>query len=322
MNRSNEGAAGATTALTVAMGTSFLLGYVLNVALLWLLSPAEVGIYGVITALMNLLSLVIIGGIPWSVAKILSEETSSVNWARAFKSAVVFNLLVALGICLGFGSTVVFLLDITSTYLTSVPFIVLMLLILAVRLPYERALQGFFRFNQLAAMQVLLIVFRTVFVVVLVLAGFGVPGVLSGMTIASFLSLLIVAFWLRDFRYWETSGWLNIRVLTFALPMFIWFAGMNILQNADLLGVKLFAPADTSDETTGYYQSAVTIARAPFFPCNGVFDEYISIYIQENGRWQPNVWIPCFKVLVLFDCAFEFNWSTESKCSIEFTLSC
>ena len=47
--------------------------------------------------------------------------------------------------------------------------------------------------------------------------------------------------------------------------MFIWFAGMNMLQNLDLLGVKLFVSDDTSDEITGYYQSAITIARAPFF---------------------------------------------------------
>jgi O-antigen/teichoic acid export membrane protein len=60
-------------------------------------------------------------------------------------------------------------------------------------------------------------------------------------------------------------------MLARAVPFFLGVFGLTVLVNADIIGLKVLAPAAVADRLAGHYQAAVTLARIPVFMAQALF---------------------------------------------------
>jgi O-antigen/teichoic acid export membrane protein len=100
---------------------------------------------------------------------------------------------------------------------------------------------------------------------VLVANSWGVAGVLAGFMAGATGSLLHSLWITRPADLWHGTGWFEYSIVHRTAPLFIGMVGTAMMLNLDLLGLKLFAPANQADTLVGYYQAAVILARTPVF---------------------------------------------------------
>jgi O-antigen/teichoic acid export membrane protein len=89
---------------------------------------------------------------------------------------------------------------------------------------------------------------------------------------------------LRDFPFWRGRGWGERQVYAGVGPLFLGMFSLTTLVNADIVGLKLAGPADSSDLLAGHYQAAVTLARIPIFLTLALFNAVFPFVAQHAGR--------------------------------------
>jgi stage V sporulation protein B len=301
-----------STILMVAFLVTSIFDYIFNVSLGWLLSPEDYGTYGVSIAFLLLLSLFVNSGFPWATAKYLSEENDKKIKYKVFKSSLVANFFIAITVSILFLLTYLFLLRENYTPILTV--IILVTIVSSFRFTYQKALQGFFMFKETGTIQIIDVFIKLVLGVGLVYLGFGVLGALMGFLISGLVSLMFMAYLLRNFKFWRGNGWIDFRVFSFAMPTFFGMLAIALFQNIDILGVKFLTEEAASDELAGYYQAALVLARIPIYLVGVVMIvlfPFISKYSKSGNENYSSASLK-FSILFIFPIVLAVSLIPES----------
>ena len=280
-------AAQGVSILTVTFLIVAILGYAFNIVLSWLLSVEQYGIFGMCVAFFGILGLFVTMPFPWAAAKFISSEDNLRKKYKIFKISLAGNLLAAVVVSVIFYAIYS---SLSSQAEIDRRFIVLLLTTVLIYSPlsvYLCTLQGLFRFKQLGVMQLLLSGLRATSGVALVYLGYGAFGAFAGYLVAAIIALIAMAYLLRNFKFWQESGWSEPRILAFAPAIFLGSLGIVLLSNIDLLGMKFISEVVVSSELTGYYQSALILARIPLLVTGAMMIAvfpFISKHTESDSR--------------------------------------
>ncbi|MBI4286097.1 MAG: polysaccharide biosynthesis protein [Chloroflexi bacterium] len=270
-NASLASAARGSLILMLATLVELMVNYGFNIGLGWLLSPGEYGIYGIAMAILNILTIFLMRGLPQSTAKLLSEPgCAEERRSLIFRSSLLGNVLTGV-----LASGIFFILYRVfmpgdKTYFTVVLIIISTILVIALRSVYFGALVGSFRFKARGTIEATSEMIKLFVGVGLVYLGYGVSGAFGGYFVGAMLALILASVFLRDVKFWK-GGWkLERRVFSYGFPMLLVALAMLAMQNADILGVKLLTEGDIANESAGYYQAVLVIGKVPFYVTGAV----------------------------------------------------
>lgn len=236
-------------------------GYIIHFGLARMVTPEEYGIYGVILSLLAVTQIFLQNGVPQSVSKFVAEGRDIKSIRRE-----------------GIKAQILFLMVIFPVYFLSAPFISNLLgdsrltiyiqlssLLIPIRAIYVIALsmiEGARQFGKDAKVRVFYSIIRVVAVYLLLFLGLGIFGVIYGFMFASMCVLIIGWYLARNLEYRgdKSINWREIA--SFSLPVVIFALSYTAIMNIDLLFVKSLI---TDGEQAGYYTSAWTLAKTPFF---------------------------------------------------------
>ncbi|GAB4265881.1 MAG: hypothetical protein Kow0080_06540 [Candidatus Promineifilaceae bacterium] len=261
-------------------GGAFLMGagllvsvvnYALSIVLSWTLTPDDYGRIGVSQGFIFLGVWFLVEGFPRVAARTLSrvDEDGVTAVYPIIKGALLGNLL--LGLVIAGGLEVAYsagILRLDGSYRLLLLWVSLTILFLAVRMPFDAALQGRFRFGKLGVVRLVEVVLQFGTAVYLVRRGYGANGALAGFAIGTGLSMLFSIWLARDVPFLQARGWPAaeiIQALRPVLPFLIANLGGVLMLNVDLLAVKFLVPPEQSDLISGYYQVTAVLARIPYF---------------------------------------------------------
>ncbi|MDQ6693215.1 MAG: discoidin domain-containing protein [Chloroflexota bacterium] len=255
-------------AATVIAG---ILNYALNIILSWVLPTGSYGRAGVSQALIFLCVWFLATGYPWIVNRAIAQaggegpedSARGADAWRTYKSAWVasslFTAAVALGLLIVYR---LFWLGTDPLYEPLIVAIVITVAALGLSMVPAAALQGLFRYTNIAFIRVAEAVGSMLMALTLVALGFGAFGVLLGFAFGGLLVLSLNIFSLRDENIWQVPGWSLLANVWSSLPVMLAIFGGVLLTNIDLLAVKLLSGGD-SDALAGAYQVAAIPARGP-----------------------------------------------------------
>jgi O-antigen/teichoic acid export membrane protein len=245
---------------------SNLLAYVFHFVAGRKLGPAEYGAFGALMALF------ILAGIPVSIlGSAITKFTSryhsegklgiiSVFRKRIMKITLILSSMLLMGFTI-MASPIASFLKIDSP--DSI-IIVGITLSIAVLLPINRGiLQGMKKFAILTWNSILEASSRLAFLVVLLYLGYGVKGAVLAYGLAYFISFLLVFPYIRETRV-EVTDFQEIQMTQIYKFIFMVFL-VNIFIQGLINLPSLFVKHNYTEEFTGYWTAALTIARTSLF---------------------------------------------------------
>ncbi len=251
------------TVLLVSSKALFLAGsVVIHVFLGRTLGPESYGLYGLAMSILLWFEVIVNSAVPWAVSKVISEKKSL---ARAvFRQGIVLQLvfsLVILALFLVLSPTLARLFGDRAVKILlwwaalDIPFFAL----LSIFLTYFNGQQ---QFGKQGVVSICRILFKVVATVLLVIGGFSVRGALLGNILGSALALMVGICLVSLPRPSGDRARLIERVLNFGVPYTLFLLSAQLLLNVDLWSVKILLKQVAF---TGFYTSAQTISRVPFF---------------------------------------------------------
>jgi stage V sporulation protein B len=248
-----------------AQGVFIVSGYVIHVGLARYLGPARYGIYGVVISLLVWIEMAVINGIPTAVEKYVAEGSSVPHIRR---QAIRIQLL--------YSGTVFILILALSPLLADIlgdPRLGMYLRIAAFDLPvyalfylYLGLINGMRDFGKRAIGMVVYALSKVTIILILVALGFSLVGAFVGNILASSMGFIAVLWLCTSYDSQEhverNVGISKTVLIQFAIPIVLLTFCRQMLKNLDLLCVKALL---RDDMLTGFYTSAVTIAKTPSF---------------------------------------------------------
>ncbi len=268
----NQGIEKGTFALILAQILFVLSGYVLHAGLGRIWGPERYGLFVVIISVLVWVELATTSGLPTGVGKRISENEGKTEELLSLGLRIQLVLSLSL-IAIVFLSAPLFSFFLKDPKLTfylrlasvDVPFMGLLVL-------YWNVLGGLRAFGRRAIGIIVYCVFKTTIILVLVIFEFSIAGALIGNIVASIVAFLAASQFLlppkKDYSTTEVSEKGSElrpeghRVVTFAIPYTIYYFSYNLLIILDLLLVKSLLKDST---VTGYYASAHSVAKIPYF---------------------------------------------------------
>ncbi len=280
---------------STASGLTFLGIAVLNniyaIVMARLLPIHAFGILGLTQSWLLIAATLLNSGFPWELARSLAQGVSLREAYRSAKSALAGNLVIGL-LC-----SALLLIAATSGALqfdgdsyTIVGLLLAETLLLALAAVEGGIFQGRFRFGALGMSRVVEALIKVLGGVLLVAMGWSVLGALAATTLGTLVSVLLLAWGARDFRFWRERSWSGWRTYQSSLTIFIGLCALTIISNSDIIGVKLFSPASQADSLAGYYQVAAVLARIPLLLA-GAYATALFPYIARAEEGKLDVYI-------------------------------
>lgn len=239
--------------------------------------PVLFGRYRVVSGLLNVVTMVVITATVQAVSKLSSESGASLRSVR--RSAVLVQTFLFGPI---FGAMFLFAEDISGFLLRDpglgTPLRVASLVVLAYAYyaVLVGTLNGTRRFGRQAALDVTYSTMKTAFMVALVVATSSVTWAFGGFAAAAFL-VLGVALFVASLDPEATAGEpVKKRYLSFLLPLGGYALVLNLLLQADIIGIKASlgggldawwsnpALADEASLAAGIYGAAKNVATIPY----------------------------------------------------------
>jgi stage V sporulation protein B len=251
------------TVLLVFSKALFLTGsVVIHVFLGRRLGPEGYGLYGLAMSILLWFEVIVNAAVPWAVSKVISEQKGLAR--PVFRQGVVLQLVfsmsaLALFLVLSptlaqvFGDQAVKVLLWWAAL--DIPFFAL----LSVCLTYFNGLQQFGRQGIVSIGRIL---FKVVATVLFVTIGLSVRGALLANVLGSALALLLGLYLISLPRSSGEQVRLMDRVLSFGIPYTLFLLSAQLLVSVDLWSVKILLKQAAF---TGFYTSAQTISRVPYF---------------------------------------------------------
>jgi len=253
---------------SVAKGTMYLMvsqlvfmlsGYVIHFGLGRYLGPEAYGIFGVVIYLMTTVNLILTSGFPSAASKYIAEKNNVGSIMRVSKkiniilSILVFIVYLSLSKNIALIFNDISLLPYIRMTALGIPFYTFYTL-------YGGFLNGFRLFDKQAIIQVISSVSKVFFAFFLVLFGFEIYGAVGAYIIAAFIGFIIAYHYTPKIKM--NGDFPARKLINFAIPITLYSVGLTLLMNIDLFSIKALLGSSIE---TGFYTSATTIARVPFF---------------------------------------------------------
>jgi stage V sporulation protein B len=260
----------------MAKGTLYLIisslvfslsGYAIHFWLGRYLGPAEYGIFGIVLYLMSTVNLFITSGIPQGASKYIAEDHSRTGSIirDANRIQLVFCAIL-FGLYFGLSGVIAGLFNDPSL----TPYIRISALAIPVYALFSiysgGYLNGLRKFSRQAVASIGNSIVKIGVVFALVLLGFGVGGAIAGYIIAALFGFVLAWKFLNPVKKSKSNfGWKKL--VEFGIPATLFTATFFLLMNIDLFMVKAIGGSEVE---TGYYTSATTISRVPYFLFSGL----------------------------------------------------
>jgi O-antigen/teichoic acid export membrane protein len=265
-------------------------GYAIHIGLARLLGPSDYGIYAVVISLMTMVNLILTTGIPQAVSKYVAHDDGGAEEIKktALKMQLVFSLAIFLVYFLLAEQIALLLNDASLTpYLRASSFIVPGYAVYSILVGY---LNGLREYQKQAITAVSYSIFKAVFILAMVLAGYAVIGAVVGFVFAPIAGLLVAVYFTRHGKIGErlpilagnkvppiheivedtlnrTPSITVKQIMDFAVPIALFSVATNLIMSVDLFFVKAYL----TNYDTGIYSAASMIARVPFFLIGGLY---------------------------------------------------
>jgi stage V sporulation protein B len=248
---------------TMARGTIYLMiatvffigsGYIIHLVMARMISADEYGRFGVLLALLQVIQVFLIKGIPDSVNKYIAEgrDTSKVK-RIALRVQGLFSISVCFLMIIGAPFIAELLNDSDMT-----PFIMMIAIIIPFRALFSifgGYLRGMRRFKDASFLSNMNSASRVIFVLLFLALGFGIAGAIGGYIAASMFSLALgIRYTLGDVRGPDVS---SQEILHFGLPMIVFSACYLAMMNLDIIFAKALVE---NAESIGHYTAARLLA--------------------------------------------------------------
>jgi len=253
--------------LIIANAVFALVGYIIHFWLGRYLGPAEYGVFGVVIYLMTTVNMFITSGFPQSASKYIAEDYSRAGSIvrDANKVQLVFCAIL-FGLYFGLSGVIAGLFDDSSL----IPYIRISALAIPVYALFSiysaGYLNGLRRFGRQALASIGDSIIKLAAVFGLVLLGLGVGGAIAGYIIAAIAGFVLAWKFLNPVKK-STSDFGWKKLVEFGIPATLFAATFFLLMNIDLFAVKAIGGGEAE---TGYYTSATTISRVPYFLFSGL----------------------------------------------------
>ncbi|MFC1923746.1 flippase [Chloroflexota bacterium] len=265
-NRIEESMGKGTLYLMLANVFFLISSYAIHFGLGRYFGPETYGTYGIILALMTIVNQLLTTGFPQGASKYIAERSTSLNSIvrDSRRIQLLFSVLI-FALYFGLAHVIANLFnDATLTsYIRISAFVIPFSALFAIySYGYLNGLKEFSK--QMKALTASYVV-KVVAIFVLVLLGLGVKGAILGYLCAAGVGLLVAWKYVGPIEKDSTSfGW--SRLIRFGVPAMLFSAILLLIMNIDLFAVKAIGGEDINTGlNTGYYTSANTLARVPYF---------------------------------------------------------
>lgn len=236
-------------------------GYFINILLARKLGPQELGLYGIVMAVLVWVEIFIMNGVPTAMQKLLGsgEADPAALTTAGFRLQVVYCLIVWLAFCAATPLMAWFFQDgrlYNLLWIASLD-----ILLYGMYWLYAGILSGKRRFAAQAGTTVSYSLGKLTAVVALVVFGWGVAGAVIGNWLGSGVGLLAGARLAKREKNAATVSAAAREIVRFARPIVFYSIMMNLLLYIDIFCIKRFL----TDAEVGYYHVAGTLARVPYF---------------------------------------------------------
>jgi stage V sporulation protein B len=251
-----------TVLLMISKGLFLVGSVIIHVLLGRILGPGDYGRYGLAMSILLWFEVIVNSTVPWAVSKVISEQKTL---ARAvFRQGAVLQLIFSLAVLalfLALSPTLARALgDRTMKILLwwaalDIPLFALV----SICLTYFNGLQQFARQGVVLTSRIL---FKVLATILFVVAGLSVRGALLANVLGSAVALALGFYLIRLPQPTGDGIRLIDRVLSFGVPYTLFLLSAQLLMNVDLWSVKILLKQSAS---VGFYASAQTISRVPYF---------------------------------------------------------
>jgi stage V sporulation protein B len=249
-----------TLHLMVAQAVFLVGGYIIHFGLARIVTPSDYGRFGVTLAILQILQIFLVKGIPEAVTKYISEgkdtkKTNSISFKIQLSlSFSIFVIIIVLS---------PFIADILNDdkLMWYIIIISLVIPIRAIYSIYTGYLIGLREFKKVGIIYNINYISRVLFVFLFILIGFGILGALGGIICGSMLSLFFSYYLTRKKEDIIGKNISSKEIIRYATPMIIFSATYLILMNLDLLFIKSFL---NNPINAGYYTAARMISSIIF----------------------------------------------------------
>lgn len=287
-----HGASRGAIAMLLSFGATSVLSYAYAVAMSWLLPVADYGAVGVLQAVLLVGATAVNSGVPWAVAHRISRHPEG-SVSRSYIGAAVAGNLV-LGVVLGglaLAAVARGWAGLGQQGLAVAGVVAGTVVVFTISAVFTGTLQGFTRLGAYGAVRASETAIRFGAGVVLVVAGAGVLGAVSGFLIGAVVAIIWSALALRGLpitgaRLDRGELLSQYRDVGSFLVVMVSLAGLTY---ADLIGVSLFSTAAASAVSTGHYQAAVAVSRIPVFLTLSAFTAIYPYAARESARQASDV---------------------------------
>jgi stage V sporulation protein B len=307
-----------TMYLIAAQAVFLVVGYVVQITLGRLMGPEVYGVFGVILGFMGLVTLIPSSGVPVAVSKFVGENEEKAG------GIMREGLKIQLAIC-----TVLFVIYFSSAGLIAsafsdprfvfyIQFSSVSIFLAGIGYLYYNYLSGMRYFREQSVVYAVSSITKLL-AILLVVLGFGLLGALSDY-LFSYFAILVLSFW---FSGKITGGRFDWRKLFyFSLPLIVYAALSNTLQNMDLFMVKALLK---SDDLAGYYTSASMIGRLFYFLIGTFFATLIpaiSNSIAEKDKKRTTMYVTTsirYAVMLLMPISLAVSPTATGLASIVYS---
>jgi len=244
----------------IARGVFLCCDFLVHVYIARALGPEAYGIYGVILALLAIITQPLNVGLSQSVSKYVAEDNSRARsiLREGLKSQIILVfVLMAIFIAFSGPASVILKSDIIGDYMILASIILPGLGILTILLGLLNGMRSFSR--EALALSSYPVV-RTIAALILIYLGYGVAGAVWGFFIGVVFSVALAFFIFNPPD--KRTDFVGAKLRTFAVPVFMLGLVMIAVPNIDLLFVKGIL---VDEKETGIYNSARVIARSSYF---------------------------------------------------------
>lgn len=297
----------------------YLSGYLIHFVLARSILPTAYGTIGVILAILTLLQIFLINGIPTASAKYLSEGVDGKQIRnRSLILQLVYTLFISSLVYLS-SSIIADLLN-DKTFIPYLKFLPIVIVVRSINQLFNNFFGGYREFKRQSIHMAIDSFPRALFVFLFISLGYGIYGVLGGYAAASLIGLIYAIILFKPKKTEKSISYHEI--INFSFPVVIYSVFFHLITSLDLFFIKSFS---NSGEYVGFYTSARVLCTI-FTMFSATFSltllPSISHSISTGNRKNTNSYIQTslrYLFIVFFPIALVVSVHSKELLSFFFT---
>lgn len=238
-------------------------GYLTYIGLGRLFTPAQLGVYGVVMAIIAILNELLVTGMQQAVSKFISErpQLGALIKLKGLKLQFFIGLIFSLALVLLSDCLALLLNDISLSFFIKLS--AMILLFRAISSVFLGYLNGLKEFKAQAWLNIIFSFSKLILILGLVWLGLAVFGAILGFIIASVLLVFFGLFFTQSGKKISRERFETKKLFYFSTPLLLFTLITSVLINLDLFFIKALSPAAISSTLAGYYSIAIYLGRIP-----------------------------------------------------------